>query len=77
LLVKLHISKTRHLKYMEPTDYSQLRDHVRGTTLPLHVRLDGLSMEPDDTFIELSDTDLVQFAGLWLEIEESPVPTSG
>src|SRR5262249_7519874 len=43
LRIKLTINRTHYLKYLAPTEYSQVRDHVRGTALPLHLTLTGPS----------------------------------
>jgi hypothetical protein len=71
LSVVLGVTSTRYLKYLTPTEYSHLRDHVRGTTLPLHVTLQGIQIRLDDTFVEMSPDAPAAFPGLWLEVEES------
>jgi len=69
----LHCRRVKYLKYLTPAEYSQLRDHVRGTTLPLHCKLDNISLRLDETFVELSGEALPVFPGLWLEVEESSI----
>ena len=73
LSVVLHSKKTHYLKYLTPTAYSQLRDHIRGTTLPLHVKLEGVNLQLDSTFVEMPPGTFSGFPGLWLEVEESNV----
>ena len=73
LSVILYSKKMHYLKYLNPSQYSQLRDHVRGTTLPLHVKLDSVNLRFDDTFVELPEGNVPVFPGLWLEVEESSV----
>lgn len=73
LSIVLHCRRVKYLKYLTPTAYSQLRDHVRGTTLPLHCELDNISLRLDETFVELSEEALPVFPGLWLEVEESSI----
>ena len=66
----LSVTKSYFLKYLAPDEYSQLRDHVRHTTLPLHVVLRNVGLAFDDTFVQyLGDTPPV-FPGLFLEVEE-------
>jgi hypothetical protein len=65
------MERRRYLKYLTPTAYSQLRDHVRGTTLPLHVRLEQVGAGLDDTFVEMAANAPPEFPGLWIEVEES------
>jgi hypothetical protein len=71
LSVVISSTKTYYLKYLSPTEYSQLRDHVRGTTLPLHCKLEDISLEFDDTFVETSAEAASGFPGLRLEVTES------
>lgn len=68
--VLLSITKKYYLKYLTPDEYSHLRDHVRGTTLPLHFVLTNVGMTFDDTFVELPDEKPPIIPGLFLEVEE-------
>ena len=70
LTVVVSISPRRFLKYLEPEEYSQLRDHVRKETLPLHARLSTeVPLTPDETWVELRPDDLPDLSGLWLDFE--------
>ena len=73
----LDITRVNYLKYLTPTEYSHIRDHVRETILPLNVLLSNVGLQLDDTFIELPRGPLPVFAGLWLEVEESNVSPDG
>jgi len=66
----LSVSKKYYLKYLTPDEYSQLRDHVRGMTLPLHLVLKNVGMKFDESFVELPDDRPPVFPGLFLEVEE-------
>jgi hypothetical protein len=66
----LSVTKKYYLKYVTPDEYSQLRDHVRGTTLPLHLLLKNVGMTFDESFVELPDDRPPVFPGLFLEVEE-------
>jgi hypothetical protein len=66
----LNITKRYYLKYLTPDEYSHLRDHVRGTTLPLHVVLKNVGVAFDESFVELPDDKPPVFPGLYLEVEE-------
>ena len=66
----LSVTKKCYLKYLRPNEYSHLRDHVRGTTLPLHVVLNKVGLELDETFVELPGDQSPVFGGLFLEVEE-------
>jgi hypothetical protein len=63
-------TKRRYLKYLSPIEYSQLRDHVRGTTIPLHVVVRG-TFDLDDSYIPITGDSPV-FPALSLEIERKP-----
>jgi hypothetical protein len=47
-------TKRRFLKYLTPTACSQLRDHVRGTTIRLNMTLVQIGAGLDDSFVEMS-----------------------
>jgi len=68
--VLLSITKKYYLKYLTPDEYSHLKDHVRGTTLPLHFELRNVGMTFDDTFVELPGDKPPVILGLFLEVEE-------
>jgi len=70
LKVVIHIEKVRYLKYLKPTEYSQLTDHVRDTTIPLHAQFDFIPTQPDATFVKLTEADEFSKSVLALEIEE-------
>jgi hypothetical protein len=73
----LQITRLNYLKYLTPTEYSHIRDHVRKTILPLHVLLTNVGLQLDDTFIELPAGPPPVFASLWLEVAESNVSSAG
>ena len=73
LRATLHIQNAHYLKYVTPTEYAQLRDHVRGTTLPLHLKVEGIQIKFDDSFTRMPEGSLVGFPGLWFQVEESSV----
>jgi len=64
--VHFTITKRRYLKYISPDEYSQLRDHLRGVTVPLHVVLRGGDL--DESYVPISG-DVPVFPALSLEIE--------
>jgi hypothetical protein len=70
LFTLLSITKKYYLKYLTPDEYSHLRDHVRGTTLPLHIVLKNVGIAFDESFVELPDDKPPVFPDLALEIEE-------
>jgi len=73
LSVVLTSTKTRYLKYLTPSQYSQMRDHVRGTTLPLYVAVGG-TLTLDSSFVEMAEGEFPSFEGLWVQ---PPVPIIG
>jgi len=73
LRATLHITNAHYLKYVTPTEYSQLRDHVRGTTLPLHLKVEGIQIKLDGSFTRMPEGSFAGFPGLWFQVEESSV----
>jgi hypothetical protein len=73
LSVALSTTKIHYLKYVTPTEYSQLRDHVRGTTVPLHARIKIEGLQLDNSFVEMPAGSFAGFPGLWMQVEESNV----
>ena len=69
--ITLSITKKHYLKYLTPDEYSHINDHVRNTTLPLHLVLQNIGITLDDTFVELPDDKPPVFLGLYLQVEES------
>ncbi len=69
----ISISRKHYLKYLTPDEYSHLKDHVRGTMLPLHWMVKNVGMALDDTFVEWLGAEPPVFPGLSLEVEESTV----
>ena len=59
-----------YLKYLTPDEYSHLRDHIKKTTLPLHVVLKKVNIALDESFVELHDDKPPVFSGLYLQFEE-------
>jgi hypothetical protein len=70
LAAELTVNKKIYLKYLTPDEYSQIRDHVRETTLPLHVVLKGTFPILDDTFVEVAGDEPPVFPGLFAQVEE-------
>jgi len=68
--VVVEVVRKRFLKYMKPDEYTQLRDHVRGTDLPLQLRLSGEGLEPDGSYTEIPDGEPPVFVGFWVEAEQ-------
>ncbi len=68
--VQLTPGKTVYLKYISPDEYSQIRDHVRETTIPIHVAVGGTYPILDDTFVEVPGGEVPVFPGLYLQAEE-------
>lgn len=66
----LSITKKYYLKYLQPDEYSHLRDHVRDTTLPLRVLLKRIGVAFDDSFVELPGDRPPVITGLYFEVEE-------
>ena len=60
------------LVYRTPSEYSQLTDHLRGTTLPLTLHMSQIPIEIDRNAIELDDGPAPVFAGLSLSIDLMP-----
>jgi hypothetical protein len=70
LTVSLAAGKTVYLKYISPDEYSQIQDHLRGTTIPLHVAVSGTFPMLDDTFVEVPGGEVPVFPGIYLQAEE-------
>jgi hypothetical protein len=76
LRINLTTDKKYYLKYLTPAEYSQVRDHRRDTTFPLHLKLSGPS-QLDESFVQIPSTDLpvkpLMFVMLeeWTEIERA------
>ena len=64
------ITKKYYLKYLAPEEYSHLRDHVKNTTLPLHLVLNKVNLTLDESIAELPDDKPPVFSGLYLQFEE-------
>jgi hypothetical protein len=69
LRINLTIDRKYYLKYLTPAEYSQVRDHRRDTTLPLHLKLSGPS-QLDEGFIQIPSTDLPVKPLLFVMLEE-------
>lgn len=69
--VMFRSERIRYLKYLTPREYSQLRDHVRGAVLPLHVAVDGIPLRLDESFVRLPEGNSPVWPGLSLEVEEA------
>ncbi len=69
--ITMSIAKKYYLKYLTPDEYSHIKDHVRDTTLPLHLELRNIGMALDSTLVELPDDKPPVFLGLYFEVEES------
>ena len=69
LICTMGVRKRSYLKYLKPDEYSQLTDHVRGTQLPLHIKVAEVPVQIDDSFIEL-DGEFQGAPGLWFYIEQ-------
>ena len=69
--ITVSVAKKYYLKYLTPDEYSHIKDHVRDTTLILHLELRNIGIVLDTTFIELPDDKPPVFLGLYLEVEES------
>jgi hypothetical protein len=52
LRIKLTIDRKYYLKYLTPAEYSQVRDHRRDITLPLHLKLSGPG-QLNESFIQI------------------------
>jgi hypothetical protein len=75
LRINLTITRKYYLKYLTPDQYSQIRDHRRDITLPVHVSVGGPS-QLDDSFIEVSPTAPVKAVIIatieeWTDIERA------
>jgi hypothetical protein len=75
--VTFRSEQTRFLKYLTPSEYSQIRDHVTGAVLPLHVALRELPLRIDDTFVKLPEGAPPVFPGLSLVVEEADLILTG
>jgi hypothetical protein len=69
LRINLTIDRKYYLKYLTPTEYSQVRDHLRDAALPLHLKLDGPG-QLDDSFIQIPSADFPVQAPFFVAIEE-------
>jgi hypothetical protein len=69
LRIKLTSDRKYYLKYLTPTEYSQVRDHLRDTVLPLHLKLSGPG-QLDDSFIQIPSADSPVQAPVFVTIEE-------
>ncbi len=70
LRANLNVGKQVYLKYLTPDEYSQIRDHVRDTTIPLHVVISGVFPILDETFVELPNDQVPVLPGLFVQAEE-------
>jgi Restriction endonuclease len=70
LVVTFSVARRVYLKYLTPEQYSHIRDHVRDTTLPLHVVLSGTFPILDDTFVEVAGGEVPVFPSLYAKVEE-------
>lgn len=69
--ITVSIAKKYYLKYLTPDEYSHIKDHVRDTTLPLHLKLSNVGLTLDESFVELPDDKTPVFPGLYFQVEES------
>ncbi|MEP6755390.1 MAG: hypothetical protein ABJA67_07810, partial [Chthonomonadales bacterium] len=63
----------RYIKYVKPTEYVQLQDHVRDTATPIYFSLDTDFQMSDDSFIQLPQGEIPEFSGLNIEVEENAI----
>lgn len=64
------LKNTRYLKYISPIEYTELKDHIRGITMPIKCKINGTYPHFDDGYVEIEDDVRIE-AGLSIEIEES------
>jgi hypothetical protein len=69
LRINLTIDRKYYLKYLTPTEYSQVQDHLRDAVLPLHLKLSGPG-QLDDSFIQIPSADFPVQAPFFVMIEE-------
>lgn len=74
LAVEVIVAKEIYLRYVVPDEYSQLRDHVRNTTLPLHIKVNSVPLQLDGTYTRVQEGDLpaIGLTDLWIEAIEEP-----
>jgi hypothetical protein len=70
LTVSLTAGQRVYLKYLTPDEYSQIRNHARDTTIPLHVAVSGTFPILDDTFAEMPDGEIPVFSGIHIRAVE-------
>jgi hypothetical protein len=70
LKVDLKVKRRIFLRYVTPNEYSQIRDHLNQTALPLHVAMSGTFPILDDSFVEVAGDEPPVLPGLFLQVEE-------
>lgn len=69
LIINIVTNKRFFLKYLTPDEYSQVRDHRRGITIPLHLSIAGPA-QLDDSFVEMPYDELPIAPVLSFQIEQ-------
>jgi hypothetical protein len=70
-------AKSYYLKFVEPDEYSHIKDHLADTVLPLHFRLKGTLGNLDESYTEIDKNDIPVFTNISIEIEEKPASFEG
>jgi len=70
LSTSITINKKKYLKYATPTEYSHIRDHRRGSTIPLNVDFATPVYRFDDDYIEIAIDETPVTPCLYFTIEE-------
>ncbi len=69
--LRFFIEKTYYLKYILPTEYSQIIDHVRKDVIPLKLSIKKFNALFDDSYVEIDKNDIPIFTKFNFEIEEN------
>ena len=76
--IRFVVTRQRYLRYLKPFEYSQLTDHLRGSTLPLHVHVGGdLSVLTEPGLLIDEDNPPPPFEGFNLEVDDMPTSFAG
>lgn len=70
LCITLNLEKRFYLKYLTPSEYTQIRDHRRDSAIPLRLALGGI-FQFDNSFTEINQDELPVDLVFSITLEES------
>ena len=71
------ISTTYFLRYVVPPEYDQITNHVNKSVLPLHFRLNDITLANIEGAVEILESEVPVTSGFKIEIDDMPKSYKG